>query len=51
MAMAISILSGGLDLSVGAVFAMANFLTLYLMQLTLTGRSADDRSPYSVGAR
>ena len=33
MAMAISILSGGLDLSVGAVFAMADFLTLYLMQV------------------
>ncbi len=31
MAMAISILSGGLDLSVGAVFAMADFLTLYFL--------------------
>ncbi len=30
IAMAISILSGGIDLSVGAVFAMANFLALYL---------------------
>jgi ribose transport system permease protein len=33
MAMAISILSGGIDLSVGAVFAMADFLTLYLLQV------------------
>jgi ribose transport system permease protein len=33
MAMAISILSGGIDLSVGAVFAMADFLTLYFLQL------------------
>lgn len=31
MAMAISILSGGIDLSVGAVFAMANFLALYFL--------------------
>ncbi|MBN9887149.1 ABC transporter permease [Salipiger abyssi] len=30
MAMALSILSGGIDLSVGAVFAMANFIALYL---------------------
>ncbi|MBN8962789.1 MAG: SMP-30/gluconolactonase/LRE family protein [Rhizobiales bacterium] len=30
VAMAFSILSGGLDLSVGAVFAMANFLAIYL---------------------
>lgn len=30
VAMAFSILSGGFDLSVGAVFAMANFLTIYL---------------------
>lgn len=29
IAMAFSILSGGMDLSVGAVFAMANFLTIY----------------------
>ncbi|MFV0281104.1 MAG: ABC transporter permease [Rhodoblastus sp.] len=29
VAMAFSVLSGGLDLSVGAVFAMANFLTIY----------------------
>ncbi|MFC0243254.1 ABC transporter permease [Rhodopseudomonas telluris] len=33
MAMAISILSGGLDLSVGAVFAMADFLTLYFLMV------------------
>jgi ribose transport system permease protein len=33
MAMAISILSGGLDLSVGAVFAMADFLTLYFLMI------------------
>jgi ribose transport system permease protein len=33
MAMALSILSGGIDLSVGAVFAMADFLTLYLLQV------------------
>jgi ribose transport system permease protein len=33
MAMAISILSGGIDLSVGAVFATADFLTLYLLQV------------------
>jgi ribose transport system permease protein len=33
MAMAISILSGGIDLSVGAVFAMANFLALYFLQV------------------
>jgi ribose transport system permease protein len=33
MAMAISILSGGIDLSVGAVFAMADFLTLYFLQV------------------
>lgn len=30
VAMAFSVLAGGIDLSVGAVFAMANFLTLYL---------------------
>ena len=30
VAMAFSILSGGLDLSVGAVFAMANLLAIYL---------------------
>lgn len=29
-AMAIAVLSGGIDLSVGAIFAMANFLTLYV---------------------
>jgi ribose transport system permease protein len=28
-AMAVTVLSGGIDLSVGSVFAMANFLTLY----------------------
>jgi len=28
-AMAVAVLSGGIDLSVGSVFAMANFLTLY----------------------
>ncbi|MGH6942405.1 ABC transporter permease [Hypericibacter sp.] len=33
MAMAITILSGGIDLSVGAVFAMANFVALYLLQI------------------
>src|SRR6185437_11949332 len=33
MAMAISILSGGIDLSVVAVFAMADFLTLYFLQV------------------
>ncbi len=33
MAMALSILSGGIDLSVGAVFAMADFLTLYFLQV------------------
>ena len=33
MAMAISIVAGGIDLSVGAVFAMANFLALYLLQV------------------
>uniref|UniRef100_E6VQ73 Inner-membrane translocator n=1 Tax=Rhodopseudomonas palustris (strain DX-1) TaxID=652103 RepID=E6VQ73_RHOPX len=33
MAMAISVLSGGIDLSVGAVFAMADFLTLYLLMV------------------
>jgi ribose transport system permease protein len=33
MAMAISILSGGIDLSVGAVFAMGDFLALYLLQV------------------
>jgi len=33
IAMAISILSGGIDLSVGAVFAMADFLTLYFLQV------------------
>ncbi|QEX21835.1 ABC transporter permease [Hypericibacter adhaerens] len=33
MAMAIAILSGGIDLSVGAVFAMANFVALYLLQI------------------
>ncbi|MGX7745182.1 methyl-accepting chemotaxis protein [Rhodopseudomonas parapalustris] len=31
--MAISVLSGGIDLSVGAVFAMADFLTLYLLMV------------------
>lgn len=31
MAMALSILSGGIDLSVGAVFAMGNFLALYFL--------------------
>ncbi|MCA6100788.1 ABC transporter permease [Bradyrhizobium australafricanum] len=30
VAMAFSVLSGGIDLSVGAVFAMSNFLALYL---------------------
>ncbi|MDE3175839.1 MAG: SMP-30/gluconolactonase/LRE family protein [Pseudomonadota bacterium] len=30
IAMAFSVLSGGIDLSVGSVFAMANFLALYL---------------------
>ena len=29
-AMAVAVLSGGIDLSVGSIFAMANFLTLYL---------------------
>ena len=29
VAMAVAVLSGGIDLSVGSVFAMANFLTLY----------------------
>ena len=29
-AMAVTVLSGGIDLSVGSIFAMANFLTLYL---------------------
>ena len=33
MAMALSILSGGIDLSVGAVFAMADFLTLYFLEV------------------
>jgi ribose transport system permease protein len=33
MAMALSILSGGIDLSVGAVFAMANFVALYLLMV------------------
>jgi ribose transport system permease protein len=33
MAMAVSILSGGIDLSVGAVFAMGDFLALYLLQI------------------
>ncbi len=33
MAMAISILSGGIDLSVGAVFAMGDFIALYLLQI------------------
>lgn len=33
IAMAISILSGGIDLSVGAVFAMGDFLALYLLQV------------------
>jgi ribose transport system permease protein len=33
MAMAISILSGGIDLSVGATFAMGDFLTLYLLEV------------------
>lgn len=33
IAMAISILSGGIDLSVGAVFAMGDFLALYLIQV------------------
>ena len=32
-AMAITVLSGGIDLSVGAVFAMANFLSLYLFMV------------------
>lgn len=32
-AMAVTILSGGIDLSVGAVFAMANFLSLYLFMV------------------
>lgn len=47
IAMAISILSGGIDLSVGAVFAMANFVALYLflvqewsLPLVLTGTLA-----------
>ena len=31
MAMAVTIMSGGIDLSVGAVFAMANFLALYFL--------------------
>ena len=33
IAMAFSILSGGIDLSVGSVFAMANFLALYLFMI------------------
>ena len=33
MAMALSILSGGIDLSVGAVFAMGDFLALYFVQV------------------
>ena len=33
MAMAVSILSGGIDLSVGAVFAMANFIALFIIQV------------------
>ncbi len=33
IAMAFSVLSGGIDLSVGSVFAMANFLALYLYQI------------------
>ena len=33
MAMAVTILSGGIDLSVGAVFAMANFLALYVLMV------------------
>ncbi|WP_322864952.1 ABC transporter permease [Aquicoccus sp. G2-2] len=33
MAMALSILSGGIDLSVGAVFAMANFFALYFVMV------------------
>ncbi|GGC87654.1 ABC transporter permease [Chelatococcus reniformis] len=33
MAMAVAVLAGGIDLSVGAVFAMANFLALYLLQI------------------
>jgi len=30
VAMAVAVLSGGIDLSVGSIFAVANFLTLYL---------------------
>ncbi len=33
IAMAFSVLSGGIDLSVGSVFAMANFLALYFFQI------------------
>lgn len=33
MAMAIAILSGGIDLSVGAIFAIANFLALYFLMV------------------
>lgn len=33
MAMALSILSGGIDLSVGAVFALANFFALYFVMV------------------
>src|SRR6202161_3472592 len=33
VAMAFSVLSGGIDLSVGSVFAMANFLALYFFQI------------------
>jgi ribose transport system permease protein len=32
-AMAVAVLSGGIDLSVGSVFAMANFLALYTFQI------------------
>ena len=33
VAMAVAVLAGGIDLSVGAVFAMANFLALYLLEI------------------
>lgn len=33
VAMAVSILSGGIDLSVGAIFAMSNLIALYLVQV------------------
>lgn len=42
MAMAVSILSGGIDLSLGAVFAMSNLIALYVVQVL--------ELPFAVGA-